>query len=240
MSRMTNKHFILPASLFFVLMQAVAVLSWIGSIYGWPGVQSLLNAEGLRWTLRNVMPNMLGAPWLGDILILAFGIGLCLHSGWWAAVRNLVGGKRKCSKKGARAWKISLLVGVAWLVVCAVAMWGPWGDLRSITGDLEGSPLSDGASLLCSSGLGLMGVAYGFAADHYRTDRDVVAGMSYAFRQFSACFVTLFFVAQFFAAFHYSGLYHCVKLSDGMFELLYRAFVVVSILAEIGLKQAAR
>ena len=55
-----NRHFLHPATLFFLLTLVVALLSWVGSIYGWSGVQSLLSAEGLRWQLRNVGDGFLG------------------------------------------------------------------------------------------------------------------------------------------------------------------------------------
>ena len=79
---MMNRHFLHPATLFFLLTLVVALLSWVGSIYGWSGVQSLLSAEGLRWQLRNVGDGFFSAPFFSDILLLAFGVGLCMHSGF--------------------------------------------------------------------------------------------------------------------------------------------------------------
>ena len=73
-----NRHFLHPATLFFLLTLVVALLSWVGSIYGWSGVQSLLSAEGLRWQLRNVGDGFFSAPFFSDILLLAFGVGLCM------------------------------------------------------------------------------------------------------------------------------------------------------------------
>ena len=40
------------ATVFFLLTVAVALFSWIGSIYGLGKVQSLLSPEGIRWELR--------------------------------------------------------------------------------------------------------------------------------------------------------------------------------------------
>ena len=37
------------ATVFFLLTVAVALFSWIGSIYGLGKVQSLLSPEGIRW-----------------------------------------------------------------------------------------------------------------------------------------------------------------------------------------------
>ena len=45
------------ATVFFLLTVAVALFSWIGSIYGLGKVQSLLSPEGIRWELRHSMGN---------------------------------------------------------------------------------------------------------------------------------------------------------------------------------------
>lgn len=45
------------ATVFFLLTVAVALFSWIGSIYGLGKVQSLLSPEGIRWELRHAMGN---------------------------------------------------------------------------------------------------------------------------------------------------------------------------------------
>ena len=86
---MMNRRFLHPAIVFFLLTLLVAFLSWVGSIYGWHDVQSLLSSEGLRWQLRNAVPGFLKAPFLGHLLILAFGIGLWMHSGLGALIMRL-------------------------------------------------------------------------------------------------------------------------------------------------------
>lgn len=218
-----------PAVAFFLLTLAVALFSWIGSMYGWHGVQNLLNAEGVRRLLRNAVPDVLSAPLFGHLLILAPGVGLCLHSGWWAFSRRMFCGGGGRSRKEMRAWKSSVVAGAAWIIVCAGAAWGPWDELRGITGNLQGSPLADGASCLCSLGLGAMGVIYGCMADRYRTVRDIVTGMACAFSRFSGFFVTLFFVVQFFTSFAYTGLYQCVGLSAEVCAWLYRLSVILAL-----------
>ena len=67
-----NRHFLHPATLFFLLTLVVALLSWVGSIYGWSGVQSLLSAEGLRWQLRNVGDGFFSAPFFQRYLVVGF------------------------------------------------------------------------------------------------------------------------------------------------------------------------
>lgn len=218
---MMNRRFVHPATLFFLLTLVVALLSWVGSIYGWEGVQSLISADGVRWLLRNAMPGFLHAPLLGPLLVLAFGAGLWMHSGLGRLFMRLCVRKERLLRKEKRALCWSLASGVACLVVGMVLAWGPWSIVRSITGGLEYSPLADGAVFLLSVGMGIMAMVYGYATDYYHTDRDLVRGLSYGFVRFSAYFISLFFVVQLFSSLHYSGLDACFGLSPSAYRYSY-------------------
>lgn len=218
---MRNKHFLHPALVFFLLTLLVAFLSWIGSIYGWHDVQSLLSAEGLRWQLRNAVPGFLQAPYLGDVFILAFGVGLWMHSGLGALYSRLFIRHSRLSRKEKRAFCWSLTAGGVFLTGCMLLAWGPCSLVRSITGGLKHSPLSDGCTYLISMGLGIMALVYGYAVDYYHTDRDLVRGMSYAFVRFSSFFITFFFMVQFFASFCYTGLNAFLGLSSSTLHVCY-------------------
>ena len=61
------------ATVFFLLTVAVALFSWIGSIYGLGKVQSLLSPEGIRWELRHAMGNFVQTPALGIVMMLFLG-----------------------------------------------------------------------------------------------------------------------------------------------------------------------
>ena len=63
------------ATVFFLLTVAVALFSWIGSIYGLGKVQSLLSPEGIRWELRHAMGNFVQTPALGIVMMLFLGFG---------------------------------------------------------------------------------------------------------------------------------------------------------------------
>lgn len=223
-----NKKIIHPATFFFLLTLVVAFLSWIGTIYGWTGVKNLLNTEGLRWMLRNVVPGFLSAPLLGELMIAAFGVGLCLHSGWWRSCRLMMLCGRKLSKKEKRAWTLSVFIGILWLTACVLATFGPWNVVRSVTGGMENSPVARGFAFLLSAGLGMMAAVYGYAVDLYRSDRDVVNGMACCFRQLAGGFVTLFFVVQFFTSLHYTGFDGFFGLSPDAFDVIYSIFAILS------------
>lgn len=224
-----NRNFLHPATLFFLLTLVVALLSWVGSIYGWLGVQSLLSAEGLRWQLRNVGDGFFSAPFFSDILLLAFGVGLCIHSGFWEVVRRVIFHGRKLSRKEKRSLLLSLTVGAVYILAVLCLALGPWGIVRSITGGLKNSPLSEGISYLLSLGLGVMAVIYGYGIDLYRTDRDIIKGMSYSFVRFSGYCVTLFFVIQLFTSLHYTGLDRFFGLSSDGFTVLYALCSILSL-----------
>lgn len=127
-----------------------------------------------------------------DILLLAFGVGLCMHSGFLEAVRRVIFHGRKLSRKEKRSLLLSLTVGAVYILAVLCLALGPWGIVRSITGGLKNSPLSEGVSYLLSLGLGIMAIIYGYSIDLYRTDRDIIKGMSYSFVRFSGYCVTLF------------------------------------------------
>lgn len=202
-----NRGYMHPASVFFLLTLLVVCVSWVGSIYAWENVQNLLNAEGLRWMLRYVGDCFTRSSVVGNVLLLFLGGGLWAHSGLLEACRQWLIRKRKLSRKENRGLLFAWITGGLYLLLWIFLAWGPVNVVRSATGTLSESPLSDGFCYVVSLGLGLMGTVYGFVTDLYRKDADVVRGMAFLFRILPEYFVTLFFVIQFFAVFYHSGLY---------------------------------
>ena len=74
--------------LFFLLTLVLALVSWIGSIYGVGEVQSLLSAEGIRWVLGHVVENYVRCPALGMMLILFMGLGIVVQSGLYDILKR--------------------------------------------------------------------------------------------------------------------------------------------------------
>lgn len=218
---MKNKRSFRWTTIFFLLTVLVAFLSWVGSIYGWEGVQNLLSPEGFRWKLRHLEDDYLHAPFLGSILVVSFGVGLCLHSGLWSLCFRLWKRTGHLTRKERRALTLTAIVAALYALACAFLAWGPWNGVRSIMGTLTDSPLQDGAFFLLSFGAGLFAVVYAYAADSYNSDMDIVEGMAYGGVCLAPYLVTLFFVVQFFTAFQYAGLAHCCGLSDAVYERLY-------------------
>ena len=72
---MKNRRFPHPAACFFLLTVLAAFTSWVGTVYEWAGVRSLLGDEGFRWTLRAVGGLYLHSPLLPAALVLFLGAG---------------------------------------------------------------------------------------------------------------------------------------------------------------------
>lgn len=119
---------------------------------------------------------------------------------------------KQLSRKERRAIGSALLIGLLYAVVILWATFSPWGILRSVNGGLMRSPFMSGILFLLSLGIGLMGMVYGFASGRYRTDEDVIEGVSQPMGLLSVYFVIAFFASQMFACFEYSRLDKCMAI----------------------------
>lgn len=218
---MKTKGFIRLASCYMLLTLAVLFVSWIGSIYDWQGVQNLLSPEGLRWALRSLADNYLHSPVLLPALILFFGAGLWADSGLGQSLWRVCSGKHSLFRKERRGLWMALVMGGIYVAACGVLAWGPWGIVRNVIGTLEDSPLAKGIWCVISLGMSLMAIVYACVADYYRSDKDIVRGMSCLFVRRPTFFVTLFFVTLFFSALDYTHLLACVGVPDGVFRAAY-------------------
>lgn len=118
--------------------------------------------------------------------------------------------QKQLSRKERRALLISLVTGSLFAGIVIVATFSPWGFLRGITGGMTRSPFIVGALFLISLGIGLMGMVYGFTSGRFRSDADVVKGLSQPVSLLAVYFVIAFFAAQMFACFEYSNLDECL------------------------------
>lgn len=216
---MRNRNIIHPATVFFLLWWLVAIISWIGSIYAWNGVKNIISTEALRWFLRYSEERLMSSPVLYIAIIFFMSVGLFVHSGLGGVLWRIVRHERKLSGKEKKSLVASALIAVAYFIVYALLAWGPWNIVRGVTGRYVDSPLHDGASGILALGLGLVSMMYGYSADHYRSDTDVVKGMSYLFSRFPSYLVSLFFVINFVTAFDYSGLAEYIGMTRETFDI---------------------
>lgn len=204
---------------FFLLTLALALFSWIGSIYGLGEVQSLLSAEGIRWVLGHVVENYVQSPVLGIVLILFMGMGIVLRSGLYDAVKRFAGRNKLLSRKERRALTLALGVLLLYFAMLVMSMFLPWNLYWNITGGWLHSPFSKGLVYLVSIGMGLGGMVYGYVSDTFRRLSDVVEGMSLLIAERSFTFVSLFFIIQFFSSLEYTRL--AMNVDDSILRGLY-------------------
>lgn len=218
---MKNKNIIHPATVFFLLWWFVAVLSWIGSVYAWDGIRNIISTEALRWFLRYTEEKLMSSPALYIVLLFFMSVGLFLHSGLGGLIWRMVRRERKMSGKEKKSLVAAVMIAVAYFMVYVLLAWGPWNIVRGVTGRYVDSPLHDGALCILAIGIGVTSMVYGYSADHYRSDTDVVKGMSYMFSRFPSYLVSLFFVIQFMVAFEYSGFPVCFGMTECLVDITY-------------------
>lgn len=107
-----------PATMFLLLTLAVIIVSWVCDIYGLSitlspsgeeiRVQNLLNADGMRWMLQNLITNFTSFTPLGMAVIAIFGLGLANHSGFIDACIRYSRRKHKNLSRYVIVWVIAL------------------------------------------------------------------------------------------------------------------------------------
>lgn len=207
--------------LFFLLTLALALFSWIGSIYGLGEVQSLLSAEGIRWILGHVVENYVQCPALGIVLVALMGLGVVVRSGLYDVLKRFCRKEKQLSRKERRALTLASVVGVIYAVLVCVSMWLPWNLLWGVTGSWIHSPLAKGFVYVLSIGVGLSGMVYGYVSDTFRSLSDVFLGMSWLIARKASYFVGLFFTAQFFSSLAYTHLSEWMGVSPDVLQALY-------------------
>ncbi|ADV44402.1 AbgT transporter [Bacteroides helcogenes P 36-108] len=121
-------------------------------------------------------------------------------------------GYKQLSRKERRSMMNALLIGLLYMVIILWATFSSWGILKGVNGGLIRSPFMVGILFLLSFGIGLMGMVYGFASGRYRTDGDVIEGLTQPMKLLSVYFVIAFFASQMFACFEYSHLDKCIAI----------------------------
>ena len=225
---MKSKWCISDLSIFFFLLTvAITLLSWVGSIYAWGNVQSLLSAEGIRWMLSHVVEHYVRTPALGTVLVVLMGVGVGSHSGLYEVLLRFCRKGRLLSRKERRSLALSVAVfGFYWALIGVVALL-PWNFLQNVMGDWHSSPFSKGIIYITSLSLGLLGMVYGYASGVFRRISDVVNGMASLIAMKASYFVYLFFVVQFFFSLDYTRLAQWMCMDAWLFQFVFQILCYV-------------
>lgn len=119
---------------------------------------------------------------------------------------------RPLSSKERRAVIIAILVASLYIMLILWLTFSSHGILRGVNGGLMHSPFIAGILFLLSLGIGITGMAYGFSSGRYRTDNDVIEGLTQPMKLLGVYVVIAFFAAQMFACFEYSHLDKCLAI----------------------------
>jgi aminobenzoyl-glutamate transport protein len=95
------------------------------------------------------------------------------------------------------------------LFLTAITAWGlipENGFFRGPDGGFLTSPLIKGVVAILFLGAGACGIAYGFGAKKFKSDADVMKGMTKSMESLASYYVLVFFAAQFVAYFKWSNL----------------------------------
>ncbi len=112
----------------------------------------------------------------------------------------------KLSAAERKGLKWVMVAGAAWLLLFAVGLFPDQGFLRGTDNTILHSPLIKGFIAFLFFMMASLGIVYGFATKKFKSDNDVVKGMSDSFKTLSSFLVLVFFAAQFVAYFKWSNL----------------------------------
>ena len=119
---------------------------------------------------------------------------------------------RPLSRKERRALMVAVVVAGIYVALILWLTFSSYGILRGVNGGLMHSPFIAGILFLLSLGAGFTGMAYGFSSGRYRSDNDVIEGLTQPIKLLGVYFVIAFFAAQMFACFEYSHLDKCLAI----------------------------
>lgn len=207
-----------PATVYLLLLLAVMLISWIGSVYAMRGIErnsdivlrSLLDAQGMRWLVSNSAVAISVAP-VGNAILLLSAIGLVYKSGLWRVLCRL-SAKEALSYKERVGLAMAMIVMVLFAGLVVTGLF--FGDrvLLGITGTLLPSPLSDGIMLMLFLLTGLPSVVYGSATGIFRNTDSVIGALLWLAYYMSSLLITMLVASQLLAAFDYSGLDRIIGL----------------------------
>lgn len=221
---MKSRYFPHLATIFFLGTIVVALLSWIGRVYGIGSIQSLLNSDGIRWELKNAIPNYINQPALGIVMILFFGLGVTIYSGLFETLKKRLISRQSITRKESRSLFLSIITLLIYIAIVSWFTFSPFAILKSVTGTLANSPFEMGLFYIISFGLGLTGIVYGYISGIYRNDRDIVNGMTFLYRKCADYFIILFFIVQFFSSLIYSNMLQSIGVSDNLLYTIFNLF----------------
>ncbi len=169
---------------------ALILLSWILSAAGVEGVRSLLSGEGVRWFVGD-FARMVASPLLAWLLLSMMAVGAFLRSGLtslWHEDRS-----RILSYRDRTAFRVSLVLLVAYVAAILLSLILPHAVLLSASGSLFPSPFSRSIIPIVAFGLTLVSITFGMMSGRMQSLSDVLEVLSYGIRRYAPLLVLYVF-----------------------------------------------
>lgn len=193
---MMNK-FLLRLPLFYsVITILIVIISWLGNYYGFD-IRNILSAEGLRWFVENLIPNMALSP-LAEIVFLLMAISVVVESGLLKVFSG------NLSPKQRRALQLTGALFLFYCLLLVVLVFFSSSILLSALGTISGSPLSRGVLGLIVISLLMIGNFYGFVSGRLVTVNDFIQAHCELIRRVSPFFITIIIASQLVAFVDYA------------------------------------
>ena len=171
------------------------LLSWILSAAGVEGVRSLLSGEGVRWFVGD-FAGMVASPLLVWLILLLMAIGAFLRSGLsmlWHEGRS-----RIMSYRDRTAFRVSLVLLVAYIVAILLLTVVPHAILLSVSGSLFPSPFSRSIIPIVAFGITLVCIAFGMISGRMQSLSDILDALSYGICKYAPLLVLYIFCIMFY------------------------------------------
>jgi p-aminobenzoyl-glutamate transporter AbgT len=191
-----NKFLIRLPLVYVAASFVVAVSSWICEYYGC-GVHSILCADGIRWLVENLIPNIKQSP-LAEILFLLISLSVVVESG---LLKVLSG---NLSPKQRRSMHLTICVFFLYMLLLAILSLPPSSILLSAFGTFSDSSLSKGAFAIVVIGLLLLGNFYGYVSGRFTTYDDFILAHTERLKSSLSLILTIITASQFVAFVNYT------------------------------------
>ena len=180
---------------FSVLIVEVALilLSWILSAAGVEGVRSLLSGEGVRWFVGDFTRTM-ASPLLAWLILLMIAVGSFLRSGLTSLWHE--GRLRVMSYRDRTAFRVALVLMVAYIVAILLLAVVPHAVLLSASGALFPSPFSRSIVPFVAFGITLVSIAFGMVSGRMQSLSDVLEALTYGIRRYASLILFYIFCIQ--------------------------------------------
>ena len=178
---------ILPVILLLLIL-LVAVVSWIGNVYGW-NCRNILSGEGMRWAVDMIMENFSWAPWNYVVLGTAT-LSMVNESG-------IISGfsKQKYLRQRRAYALVGVVLGLMAMIVILLSLL-PGNTLLSAFGTFSHSALQRGLFPLISIALFVLSLIYAFAIGRFNSIDDVVKATVNLPVRIAGYFITMFVASQ--------------------------------------------